>query len=348
MVSIYTPHTGRDISSVRRSRRSWRFNLHAPYGTRRPLHKARPVIYCFNPRAPQGARRHGRGVPAHYRRFQSTRSARSATVLIVCLDLLFCVSIHALHKERDHNQYGVCQGLLVSIHALRKERDHPFLLVASSLIVSIHALRKERDCRVDSTGRNGLRFNPRAPQGARHRLEVRVHRHNVVSIHALRKERDAGGCHRKSGQVCFNPRAPQGARLSPARPSAAADQVSIHALRKERDSTNGILPTIYCVSIHALRKERDPHERRCGNCLPSFNPRAPQGARPTIRRIAARRTCFNPRAPQGARRKPAFFAAVEAWFQSTRSARSATAKVDIKGLFCNASITIIRHICVFS
>ena len=35
-------------------------------------------------------------------------------------------------------------------------------------------------------------------------------------------------------------------------------------------------------------------------------------------------------------------------FQSTRSARSATAKVDIKGLFCDASITIIRHICVFS
>ena len=80
------------------------------------------------------------------------------------------------------------------------------------------------------------------------------------------------------------------------------------------------------ISIHALRRERD-------------------------KSLSGRETLvgyFNPRAPQGARRKDNHVVTWTTPFQSTRSAGSATAKVDIKGLFCDASITIIRHICVFS
>ena len=82
----------------------------------------------------------------------------------------------------------------------------------------------------------------------------------------------------------------------------------------------------HLISIHALRRERDGRKDPRPNWDIYFNPRAPQGARPKHSKTLQK----------------------AGEFQSTRSAGSATAKVDIKGLFCDASITIIRHICVFS
>ena len=79
--------------------------------------------------------------------------------------------------------------------------------------------------------------------------------------------------------------------------------ISIHAPRKERDTGNTYLGKTLYISIHALRKERDQGEF----------------LRQSVRRY------FNPRAPQGARRSLTVLRCLTTVFQSTRSARSATA-----------------------
>ena len=57
--------------------------------------------------------------------FQSTRSARSATVSDKIAHLEFPISIHALREERDARcgAAGLLAGW-ISIHALREERDN--------------------------------------------------------------------------------------------------------------------------------------------------------------------------------------------------------------------------------
>ncbi len=83
----------------------------------------------FNPRAPRGARhivawRHSAEFV-----FQSTRSARSATLFDCRIGWERLISIHALREERDRidplHKHARCT---ISIHALREERDHLFCL----------------------------------------------------------------------------------------------------------------------------------------------------------------------------------------------------------------------------
>ena len=126
-------------------------------------------------------------------KFQSTRSARSATEGRDQGRRLAHISIHALRKERDtlmrsryprHRHFNprAPQGArprllvdcadpaLISIHALRKERDVAFHVVDAVRHISIHALRKERDHLRVRRSHHTHNFNPRAPQGARQRL----------------------------------------------------------------------------------------------------------------------------------------------------------------------------------
>ena len=101
--------------------------------------------------------------------FQSTRSARSATILGIKSELPVVISIHALREERDSLLFtSSIVRLEISIHALREERD----ITVDSIHfcdskISIHALREERDPATAPTPWPPPNFNPRAPRGAR-------------------------------------------------------------------------------------------------------------------------------------------------------------------------------------
>ena len=174
-------------------------------------------------------------------------------------------------------------------------------------------------------GRSPTRFNPRAPQGARHQTDRRA---------------------RIRGR--FNPRAPQGARRLIK--NLNDTYIEFQSTRSARSATAWLSArNVHTdVSIHALRKERDTDRMGLSRVNLSFNPRAPQGARPRRNPCCLPPAEFQSTRSARSATRIAYELMPYYMFQSTRSARSATAKVDIKGLFCNASITIIRHICVFS
>ena len=100
----------------------------------------------FNPRAPRGARpkagkRNGTG-----KRFQSTRSARSATKENGPQGDGINISIHALREERDAIQ-GSMIGRRKEFQSTRSARSATtkFAKIIAINIISIHALREERD-----------------------------------------------------------------------------------------------------------------------------------------------------------------------------------------------------------
>ena len=191
--------------------------------------------------------------------------------------------------------------------------------------ISIHALRRERDSADRSPDRPHRDFNPRAPQGARHAL---IDRYDAAD--KFQSTRSAGSA------------------TGDADPHGAQQRISIHALRRERDLVIPHGVGQFKISIHALRRERDVSRGKSSSLMEYFNPRAPQGARQRGRPRKVIGIVFQSTRSAGSATKDKDEWYKKFLFQSTRSAGSATAKVDIKGLFCDASITIIRHICVFS
>jgi len=169
-------------------------------------------------------------------------------------------------------------------------------------VVSIHAPRAGRDLQAFGVVSVHMRFNPRAPRGARQSPATVVFQAaefqstrpargatagterfqpvRFVSIHAPRAGRDNVGPVQILLVEGFNPRAPRGARRLVQQAAARRRGVSIHAPRAGRDKRS---------PFRVGRRRR-------------FNPRAPRGARLPIRRCSA------------ALRR----------FQSTRPARGAT------------------------
>ena len=120
---------------------------------------------------------------------------------------------------------------------------------------------------------------------------------------------------------CFNPRAPCGAR-----PTLVFVRVAVTAFqstRPVRGATFIILMQVVPlgVSIHAPRAGRDLRRSCRVPRHPSFNPRAPCGAR---------RTAPRPTHTEGR-------------FQSTRPVRGATAKKVTTSLFCHIFMGLTRH-----
>ena len=77
--------------------------------------------------------------------FQSTPSARRATVSSMTIGERVKISIHALREEGDRI-YRAEKGVShISIHALREEGDHEGLQCLHLHGISIHALREEGD-----------------------------------------------------------------------------------------------------------------------------------------------------------------------------------------------------------
>ena len=81
------------------------------------------------------------------------------------------------------------------------------------------------------------------------------------------------------------------------------------------------------VSIHAPHAGRDMAGYTEINTDYSFNPRAPCGARRSVRGCGCRLRCFNPRAPCGARHSRDVSSPRRRGFQSTRPMRGATENI---------------------
>ena len=172
-------------------------------------------------------------------KFQSTRSARSATLIFFWLTkLVALISIHALREERD--LVGRIPGRprpLISIHALREERDDTITSKDDSPQISIHALREERDMSITLILPPLKRFQSTRSARSATLADDIFAVPAAISIHALREERDFFW-------VIWIP---------------CRCWISIHALREERDLVKTWLElTPPRISIHALREERDP------------------------------------------------------------------------------------------
>ena len=90
----------------------------------------------FNPRAPQGARLHRKAQGEEGGKFQSTRSARSATVALYIAEHAEKISIHALRKERD-SKSGHKRSLLRCIHNDYSPHMCFFLMFTSTNLIQL-------------------------------------------------------------------------------------------------------------------------------------------------------------------------------------------------------------------
>ena len=119
------------------------FNPRAPRGARQIMLIMAAGNHCFNPRAPRGARQFAR----HFR-------------------FLCEVSIHAPRAGRDTDRYSFCKIQKVSIHAPRAGRDE--MTAAEAIELLFQSTRPARGATNGSHDvQTPIRFNPRAPRGAR-------------------------------------------------------------------------------------------------------------------------------------------------------------------------------------
>ena len=153
---------------------------------------------------------------AYYVRFQSTRSARSATILCgLWRDIQFLFQSTRSARSATTHPSQLDGWRQISIHALREERDNKFQQRRKEYRrISIHALREERDPHGDTSHIRLSDFNPRAPRGARLTHPSQLDGWRQISIHALREERDPSASKASKPAMNFNPRAPRGARPS--------------------------------------------------------------------------------------------------------------------------------------
>ena len=191
---------------------------------------------CFNPRAPEGARRNMGVARMALTEFQSTRPRRGATPSSVQPQpILTCFNPRAPEGARLCVRLDGSQGIHVSIHAPPKGRDcmefeelHVIIefqstrprrgatgeadVAGRTQVVSIHAPPEGRDVIILIFILIIIRFNPRAPGGAR--LDAVCG--NVIHdwFQSTRPRRGAmwPKVGRRMMTTCFNPRAPGGAR----------------------------------------------------------------------------------------------------------------------------------------
>ena len=147
--------------------------------------------------------------------FQSTPSARRATVVVQIAIVHDRISIHALREEGDLAGQVDAVGLLISIHALREEGDpgDKITRLERMIFQSTPSARRATNI-VCAVGGGLLHFNPRPPWGKRpdkpktpapakqfqsaistwkattDKLIVYDEAY-MISIHALREESDA-------------------------------------------------------------------------------------------------------------------------------------------------------------
>ena len=173
-------------------------------------------------------------------RFQSTPSARRATVFCIKDNRRAVISIHALREESD---------------SARIPREKSPLLFQSTPSARRATPWPRR------SGRCLLHFNPRPPRGERRNRPVAQPDPGAISIHALREESDRRNIHAPPLHDHFNPRPPRGERRCDRH--FRYRSTSFQSTPSARRATDDVFPdtTIAQISIHALREESD---RGCG------------------------------------------------------------------------------------
>ena len=126
-----------------------------------------------------------------YSLFQSTLSARRATLWTQALKINLQISIHALREESDltspHPLKLVCN---ISIHALREESDtNKKQFDVQPEDFNPRSPRGERLTRYRFFVLE-MHFNPRSPRGERRKDKSDSFIEFLISIHALREESD--------------------------------------------------------------------------------------------------------------------------------------------------------------
>ena len=218
----------------------------------------RPSTTNFNPRPPRGGRLSVDGVLFDKLLFQSTPSARRATVhlseqipgdrdfnprpprggrpyrnLSKKIKAQFQSTPSA--RRATQRQERVHGAGFISIHALREEGDYNrWITKAATMEISIHALREEGDLVTLTCFRRFFDFNPRPPRGGR----------RVTGKHFIDVERF---------------------------------QSTPSARRATRAAHQGLCQDL--ISIHALREEGDGKTRALQTTQQNFNPRPPRGGR---------------------------------------------------------------------
>ena len=123
---------------------------------------------------------------------------------------------------------------------------------------------------------------------------------------------------------CFNPRAPRGARLEYGVPSSSVNW--FQSTRPARGATGYQfnIQITDLVSIHAPRAGRDAPPCASDRSVPSFNPRAPRGARRRCVYAHAQHALFQSTRPARGATTYSIRTGTTTLFQSTRPARGAT------------------------
>ena len=236
----------------------------------------------FNPRPPRGGRLVFCDAPDIYAGFQSTPSARRATLR----SWAFWFSYHDFNPRPPRGGRPTISPIIstspgISIHALREEGDGTArgtdraVRIFQSTPSARRATWEWRYCRQSLPY-----FNPRPPRGGRLSYRSIKAALGIISIHALREEGDRPRPWHVPAPSDFNPRPPRGGRPSKSPDAATIEDISIHALREEGDAFSARAPRTLCyfnprpprggrqpgcygppqgaaISIHALREEGD-------------------------------------------------------------------------------------------
>ena len=151
-----------------------------------------------------------------------------------------------------------------------------------------------------------------------------VNHETGISIHALREESDSSQCPHQSwphdfnprpprgerlfdntffrGHFYFNPRPPRGERLVCCKVVCDVMRISIHALREESDLSVFCFPYIdVYISIHALREESDEDTGYFESIEPISIHALREESDQLQKRLVPRQLNFNPRPPRGER-----------------------------------------------
>ncbi len=189
-ISIHALRMERDAINAPTINGTKNFNPRAPHGARPIVSPGLRSGRYFNPRAPHGARPFPLTARILSMRFQSTRSAWSATNILRWETPIYDISIHALRMERD------CFPRLCSDWHVRFQSTR-------SAWSATHSFPQDITTTEFQSTRSAW-----SATGFCYRM-VQEH---MISIHALRMERDLVSLHQPHDRQDFNPRAPHGAR----------------------------------------------------------------------------------------------------------------------------------------
>ena len=215
----------------------------------------------FNPRSPRGERRVCNRLASVFVAFQSTLSARRATLNRRLINHLLIKFQSTLSARRATIVFVDDENGLENFNPRSPRGERRLTELATTVFewISIHALREESDSWNVLCQRNvHIYFNPRSPRGERLDFFQFLMPVKRISIHALREESDITLTVHYKLMIYFNPRSPRGERRHRVKTPNRKVRISIHALREESDEqwTEALKVNLW-ISIHALREESD-------------------------------------------------------------------------------------------